>query len=70
MIQADVRDPVLGLLAEHGSVKSASARCLAHLVDPSPAPLRKAPRDAEGWVTAANASWVVALDNISGVIPL
>lgn len=69
LIQTDVPHPVLALLAEHGSVKSTSARCLAQLVDPSPAPLRKAPRDAEGWVTAANASWVVALDNISGEIP-
>ena len=70
LIQADVPHPVLALLAEHGSIKSTSARCLAQLVDPSPAPLRKAPRDADGWVTAANASWVVALDNISGEVPL
>lgn len=70
LIQADVPHPVLELLAEHGAIKSTSARCLAQLIDPSPAPLRKAPRDAEGWVTAANASWVVALDNISGEIPL
>jgi hypothetical protein len=69
-IQSDVPHPVLALLAEHGSIKSTSARCLAQSVDPSPAPLRKAPRDADGWVTAANASWVVALDNISGEIPL
>jgi hypothetical protein len=69
LIQADVPHPVLALLAEHGAVKSTSARCLAQLVDPSPAPLRKAPRDADGWVTAANASWVVALDNISGEVP-
>jgi hypothetical protein len=70
LIQANTPHPVLALLAEHGSIKSTSARCLAQLIDPSPAPLRKAPRDAEGWVTAANASWVVALDNISGEIPL
>jgi hypothetical protein len=69
LIQADVPHPVLALLAEHGAIKSTSARCLAQLVDPSPAPLRKAPRDADGWVTAANASWVVALDNISGEVP-
>jgi hypothetical protein len=70
LIQADTPHPVLALVAEHGSIKSTSARCLAQIVDPSPAPLRKAPRDSDGWVTAANASWVVALDNISGEIPL
>ena len=39
-------------------------------MDPSPVPTRKVPRDAEGWVTAANTSWVVALDNLSGTIPM
>jgi hypothetical protein len=34
---------------------------------PSPVPLRKPPRDPEGWVTAAQGSWVVALDNLSTV---
>jgi hypothetical protein len=70
LIQVDVSHPVLALLAEHGSIKSASTRCLALLADPSSVPLRKVPRNAEDWVTAANASWVVALDNLSGVIPL
>ena len=68
LIQADVPHPVLALIAEHGSIKSSSARALVALTDPSAVPVRKAPRDAEGWVTAANASWVVALDNISGEI--
>jgi hypothetical protein len=70
LIQPDVAHPILALLAEQGSAKSTITRHLVSLVDPSPVPVRKAPRDAEGWVTAANASWVVALDNMSGVIPL
>ena len=37
------------------------------LVDPSPVPLRKPPRDAEAWVTAAAGSWVVALDNMTHI---
>lgn len=70
LIQPATAHPVLLLAAEHGSGKTSAARCLVALADPSPVPVRKAPRDAEGWVTAANASWVVALDNLSGVVPM
>lgn len=70
LIQPNAAHAVLSLLAEQGSAKSTMTRCLVDLVDPSAVPLRKAPRDAEGWVTAANASWVVAVDNLSGTIPL
>ncbi len=70
LIQPNAAHTVLALLAEHGSAKSTMTRCLVDLIDPSSVPLRKAPRDADGWVTAANASWVVALDNLSGTIPL
>lgn len=37
------------------------------VVDPSGAPTRKSPKDEEHWVTAAAASWVVALDNVSNM---
>ncbi|MGH3633958.1 MAG: ATP-binding protein [Mycobacterium sp.] len=70
LIQPDVSHTILLLKAEQGSAKSTITKWLVSLVDPLSAPLRKAPRDAEGWITAANASWVVALENISGVIPL
>lgn len=66
LVQLDVPHTVLALIAEQGSAKSSVTRCLVDLVDPSPVPLRKPPRDAEAWVTAATASWVVALDNLSG----
>jgi hypothetical protein len=66
LIHFDVPHTILLLIAEQGSAKSSITRILVSLVDPSPVPLRKAPRDADSWVTAAAASWVVALDNLSG----
>lgn len=68
-ITPDAPHPILALLAEQGSAKSSVTRTLVDLVDPSPVPLRKPPRDPESWVTAAAASWVVALDNLSGSLP-
>jgi hypothetical protein len=69
LIQVDVPHPIPALLAEHGSAKSSTTRCLVDLVDPSPVPLRQPPRDLDGWSTSASASWVVALDNLSGRMP-
>jgi hypothetical protein len=59
--------PILSLFGEQGTGKSTGCRRLVSLIDPSPVPLRKPPRDPEGWVTAAQGSWVVALDNLSHV---
>lgn len=69
LIQCDVPHPVLALFAEQGSAKSTTTRMLVDLIDPSPVPLRQAPRDADSWVTAASGSWVVALDNVSAIPP-
>lgn len=69
LVQCDVPHPVLALFAEQGSAKSTTTRMLVDLIDPSPVPLRQAPRDADSWVTAASGSWVVALDNLSGIPP-
>jgi len=63
----DVPHPVLALRGEQGSGKSTASRILAGLLDPSPAQIRKPPRDGEGWVTAAAGSWVVAVDNVSHI---
>lgn len=68
LIQVDVPHVILLLLAEQGSSKSTITRILVSLIDPSAVPLRQPPRDPEGWTTAATASWVVALDNLSGDI--
>lgn len=67
LIQPDTPHPILGLLAEHGRTKSSTTRILVDLVDPSPVPVRQVPRDQESWSTAASASWVVALDNLSDI---
>ena len=64
----DIPHPVLSLFGEQGTGKSTASRALVSLIDPSPVPLRKPPRDADGWVTAAAGSWVVGLDNLS-VVP-
>lgn len=63
----DIPHPVLALFGEQGTGKSTACRTLVQLVDPSPVPLRKPPRDSDGWVTAAAGSWVVGLDNLSAV---
>lgn len=68
LIQVDVPHVVLLLLAEQGAAKSTVTRMLVSLTDPSAVPLRQPPRDPDGWTTAAAASWVVALDNLSGDI--
>jgi hypothetical protein len=60
---------VLAVSGEHGTGKTTAVKVLVLLLDPGPVPVRKPPRDAESWVTAASASWVVALDNLSDIPP-
>jgi hypothetical protein len=67
LIQPDVPHPVLTLFAEQGAGKSSATRIIVDLIDPSPVPLRRAPRDGDQWTVAASGSWVVALDNLSDV---
>lgn len=67
LVDPDMPHPVLSLFGEQGAGKSTASRRLVSMVDPSPVPLRKPPRDPEGWVTAAQGSWVVGLDNLSQV---
>ncbi|MGH3679890.1 MAG: DUF4326 domain-containing protein, partial [Natronosporangium sp.] len=59
--------PVLGLFGEQGTGKTTAAKVLASVLDPSPVPVRKPPKDAESWIVAAAGSWVVGLDNLSSV---
>jgi hypothetical protein len=59
--------PVLILQGEFGSGKSTVARMLRLLVDPSTVPLRSVPRDDRDLLIQANSSWVIAIDNLSGL---
>ena len=63
----DLPHPIAALVGEQGTGKSTASRMLAGLLDPSPAQLRKPPRDVEGWTTAAAGSWVVGVDNLSTI---
>lgn len=59
--------PVLIFEGEQGSAKSTTARLLRRVIDPSSALLRTPPREERDLLIAANNSWVVAYDNLSGV---
>jgi hypothetical protein len=58
---------VLELTGEEGTAKSTAARALRSMIDPSTTPLRRCPTKSDDLFVGANASWVVALDNVSGV---
>jgi hypothetical protein len=59
--------PALVLQAEQGAGKSTAARVLRALVDPANVPLKAPPRTADDWAIAAAVSYVLALDNLSGL---
>jgi hypothetical protein len=63
----DVAHPILALVGEQGTAKSTAARLVVSLVDASPAPLRTPPREMRSWAASAQASWVVAFDNVSSI---
>lgn len=64
---ADIPHPILDLSGEQGSGKTTAQKVLVSVIDPSPVPTRKPPRDAESWITAASGSWIVGLDNLSTI---
>ncbi len=61
--------PILNLTSEHGSGKSTQARLIRSFVDPNAAPLRAQPKEGRDFVITANNSWMIALDNLSGLSP-
>ena len=61
----DIPHPILMLGGLQGAGKSTAAKLLINLVDPSPVPLRAAPRNLEQWGVSASASWCVGIDNVS-----
>jgi hypothetical protein len=67
VVDPEIPHPILAMFGEQGTGKSTASRRIVAVVDPSPVPLRKPPRDQESWVTAAQGSWVVGLDNLSWV---
>ena len=67
MLLPGIPHPVVLITGEHGTGKTSACARLSSIMDPSPAQVRKAPRDQEAWTTAAAGSWVVALDNLSDI---
>lgn len=66
-LMPSIPHPIIALLGEQGTGKSSASRMLAGVLDPSPVPSRKQPRDVDAWITAAAGSWVVNLDNVSSI---
>ena len=59
--------PILVLQGEQGSAKSTTARLLKDLLDPSTVPLRTLPSCERDLAIAASKSWVLSVDNLSGL---
>lgn len=59
--------PVLELTGEQGSGKSWTTRLLRALVDPHSVPTRTHPREERDLMVAADNSWLLGFDNLSGL---
>jgi hypothetical protein len=59
--------PVQVLHGEQGSAKSTTAKVQKRLIDPADPVLRSLPREGRDLYIAASNSWVIALDNVSGL---
>ena len=63
----EIPHPILLFAGEQGCGKSTAARLVTKVADPSAAPLQAPPASVENWITTAQGSHVVTLDNLSGV---
>lgn len=61
--------PILALLGEQGTAKTSAMRCALAMVDPSPAPIRRVPRDEEKWLHSLHGSRANGYDNLSSIPP-
>ncbi len=68
-LDPDIPHAPLALTAQQGAAKTTTGKAIVRTVDPSPAPLRSAPRSLEEWAVVASGSPVVGLDNVSGLPP-
>lgn len=59
--------PIVLLSGQQGAGKSSASRMLRALVDPSSCPLRAPPSDIRDLLVGARNSWLVGLDNLSGI---
>lgn len=59
--------PILALQGEQGSAKTTAARLLKAILDPSTTPLRSIPKEVRDLMIAANNSWCLTFDNLSGL---
>ncbi len=63
----EIPHPIVLVTGLQGSGKSTAAANIATVVDPSAAPLQSPPTDPSSFTLTASGSWVVVLDNVSGV---
>lgn len=61
--------PVLTLVGEQGTGKSTASRFIRALIDPHSMPIRAQTKSEHDLVIAADNSWLLAFDNLSGVRP-
>jgi hypothetical protein len=59
--------PPLIIQGEQGSAKSTTSRILRRLVDPHTTELRSGPKNTQDLMITAINSWLIALDNLSGL---
>ncbi|WP_051569266.1 hypothetical protein [Alkaliphilus transvaalensis] len=59
--------PLLIIQGEQGSAKSTTTKILRSLIDPSSVPLCTAPKNEQDLIIRAYNTWVLALDNLSGL---